>query len=80
MVSRLLPGLNDSEEYVICKTLDTLASLTTVGLLSKHLALKLLDEAIPLLQHPCKWIRFVSALGMLNFLDLPLQRKARLLL
>lgn len=54
----LQQGLNDSEEYVICKTLDTLASLTTVGLLSKQMTLELLREAIPLLQHPCQWIRF----------------------
>lgn len=54
----LQQGLNDSEEYVICKTLDTLTSLTAFGLFSKQLCLELLHEAIPLLQHPCTWIRF----------------------
>ncbi|XP_039265322.2 phosphoinositide 3-kinase regulatory subunit 4-like [Styela clava] len=54
----LQQGLNDSEEFVIGQTLNALTSLTKVKLLSKQMTFELLRETIPLLQHPCKWIRF----------------------
>lgn len=61
-------GLNDSEEFVVYRTLRTLQSLTELGLLPKTMLHEFLQEVVPFLSHSGIWIRqgaagFISAVA-----------------
>lgn len=53
----LQKGLADSEEIVIYKCLRAISSMTNSSLLTKEVVYELLQEAVPLLSFPNKWIR-----------------------
>ncbi|KAG1666656.1 Phosphoinositide 3-kinase regulatory subunit 4 [Nymphon striatum] len=50
-------GMSDSEESVVCKALETLTSLTELGLISKAILFDLLNDTTLFLCHPNLWIR-----------------------
>ncbi|XP_076085974.1 phosphoinositide 3-kinase regulatory subunit 4-like isoform X1 [Mytilus galloprovincialis] len=61
-------GLNDTEEFVVYRTLRTLQSLTELGLLPKTMLHEFLQEVVPFLAHSGIWIRqgavgFISAVA-----------------
>ncbi|KOC68309.1 Phosphoinositide 3-kinase regulatory subunit 4 [Habropoda laboriosa] len=71
----LQQGLADPEEFVITKAINTMATLTELGLLNKSALYQLLHETMVFLVHPNLWIRhatvgFISAAArMLNLVD-----------
>ncbi|VDH98516.1 phosphoinositide-3-kinase, regulatory subunit 4 [Mytilus galloprovincialis] len=61
-------GLNDTEEFVVYRTLRTLQSLTELGLLPKTMLHEFLQDVVPFLAHSGIWIRqgavgFISAVA-----------------
>lgn len=63
----LQQGLSDPEETVLCKTLNTLASIIEMKLLSKPLMYQLIGEASSLLSHPNPWVKH-AILNLINTL------------
>ncbi|KAI2805289.1 phosphoinositide-3-kinase, regulatory subunit 4 [Blomia tropicalis] len=49
-------GLQDAEEVIIGKTINSIASLAEQGLLQKNIIYELLQEILPLFYHPNLWI------------------------
>ncbi|KAI8517018.1 phosphoinositide-3-kinase, regulatory subunit 4 [Branchiostoma belcheri] len=71
----LQQGLSDTEEFVICKTLNALTCLCELGLLQKPMVYDFASDVVPFLCHPNAWIRhgavgFISAMARtLNVAD-----------
>ncbi|XP_066297190.1 phosphoinositide 3-kinase regulatory subunit 4-like [Branchiostoma lanceolatum] len=71
----LQQGLSDTEEFVICKSLNALTCLCELGLLQKPMVYDFASDVVPFLCHPNAWIRhgavgFISAMARtLNVAD-----------
>lgn len=55
----LQQGLSDAEESVAVKAIESMISLTQLGLLPKATLLELLHDTASFLIHPNRWIRHV---------------------
>lgn len=53
----LQQGLADPEEFVISKTLNSMADLAELGLIQKQMLYEFIGETVPFLCHPNLWIR-----------------------
>ncbi|KAK3748325.1 hypothetical protein QZH41_018306 [Actinostola sp. cb2023] len=51
-------GLSDTEEFVLCKALNSLTCLAELGLLPKPTLHELVSEIVPFLCHPDMWVRY----------------------
>lgn len=54
----ILQALTDEEEFVIEKSISSLACLCDLGLLRKHILLEIVEKVAPILLHPNPWVRY----------------------